>query len=276
MMLPDNNKRYFYLHDRLGSVRLVVDDTGAAQNSYTYNAFGESFPTECNEAVSNPFKFSGQFFDDEIGQYHLRARQYDPYISRFTNRDAADGKFEEPLSLHKYLYCQNEPISRIDPMGLWYEQIHRSFGKYGWGNDANRGVAPFDYARLDYDKPATNLLHPDWLLLHFKSKKDAYSDILRAIAIGNTRKFEYAVHEWQDTYTHSDREFHWGHGSDPSIDDVDWSDPDDVAAYRACDATTRMFEDMWFKNNIDDWLEDPLVELPTTNPWLSTAGTWAE
>jgi YD repeat-containing protein len=72
--------RYFYLHDRLGSVRLVIDTAGVVKNSYTYDAFGESFPTECNEAVSSPFKFSGQFFDDEIGQYHLRARQYDPHI----------------------------------------------------------------------------------------------------------------------------------------------------------------------------------------------------
>ncbi|MFA5252238.1 MAG: hypothetical protein WC454_06615, partial [Phycisphaerae bacterium] len=71
--------RYFYLHDRLGSVRLVINSAGDVNNTYTYNSFGEMFPTECNETVSNPFKFSGQFFDDEIGQYYLRARQYDPY-----------------------------------------------------------------------------------------------------------------------------------------------------------------------------------------------------
>ncbi|MBN1545811.1 MAG: RHS repeat-associated core domain-containing protein, partial [Syntrophaceae bacterium] len=61
---------------------------------------------------------SGQFFDNEIGQYHLRARQYDPYISRFTSRDPADGKFEEPMSFHRYLYCFNNPINMIDPLGL--------------------------------------------------------------------------------------------------------------------------------------------------------------
>jgi hypothetical protein len=26
--VPDNNEVYFYLHDRLGSVRLVIDDIG--------------------------------------------------------------------------------------------------------------------------------------------------------------------------------------------------------------------------------------------------------
>jgi RHS repeat-associated protein len=82
------------------------------------------FPTECAENIGNPFKFSGQFFDDEIGQYYLRARQYDPNIGRFTSRDPVDGKFEEPLTLHKYLYCTNNPINKIDPTGLWSPDIH--------------------------------------------------------------------------------------------------------------------------------------------------------
>jgi hypothetical protein len=39
--------KYFYLHDRLGSVRLVIDDEGAVHNDYTYEPFGEMFATEC-------------------------------------------------------------------------------------------------------------------------------------------------------------------------------------------------------------------------------------
>jgi RHS repeat-associated protein len=113
--------KYFYLHDRLGSVRLIVDDTGAVRNSYTYNPFGEMFPTECAENVSNPFKFTGQWFDSEIEQYYLRARQYDPVLMRFTARDGVAGTFEQPMSLHRYLYCENEPVSRIDLSGLLYE-----------------------------------------------------------------------------------------------------------------------------------------------------------
>jgi RHS repeat-associated protein len=113
--------KYFYLHDRLGSVRLVIDDTGAVQNSYTYNPFGESFASECTENVSNPFMFTGQWFDSEIDQYYLRARMYDPALMRFTGRDGVAGTFEQPMSLHRYLYCENEPVSRIDLSGLFYE-----------------------------------------------------------------------------------------------------------------------------------------------------------
>lgn len=74
--------------------------------------------TECpTDAISNPFKYTGQWFDSEIGQYYLRARQYDPHLGRFTTYDPVPGRFAEPLTLHKYLYCQNDPVNRIDPGG---------------------------------------------------------------------------------------------------------------------------------------------------------------
>ncbi len=112
-----SDPRYFYLHDRLGSVREIIDTDGDVVNSYTYNPFGEMFPTECNETVSNTFKFTGQFFDEEISQYYLRARMYDPALMRFTARDPLIGTREEPLTLHKYLYCLNNSINLTDPAG---------------------------------------------------------------------------------------------------------------------------------------------------------------
>ena len=63
--------------------------------------------------------FTGQYFDSEIDEYYLRARQYDPHIARFTARDPIFGQFEEPLTLHAYLYCGNDPLNYVDPSGLW-------------------------------------------------------------------------------------------------------------------------------------------------------------
>jgi RHS repeat-associated protein len=108
---------YFYIHDRLGSVRLVVNSVGDVNNTYTYNPFGEMFASECDESVYNPFKFTGQWYDSEIGQYYLRARQYDPALMRFGARDPVRGKYTEPLTLHRYLYCINAPTQYIDPTG---------------------------------------------------------------------------------------------------------------------------------------------------------------
>jgi hypothetical protein len=36
---------------------------------------------------------------------------------RFTSRDPVKGKQKEPLTLHKYLYCLNDPINRVDLSG---------------------------------------------------------------------------------------------------------------------------------------------------------------
>jgi len=52
-------------------MRLVIDDNGDVKNLYTYNPFGELFAAETTENVSNPFKFTGQWFDDEIEEYYL-------------------------------------------------------------------------------------------------------------------------------------------------------------------------------------------------------------
>lgn len=122
---PDEtiDEKFYYVHDRLGSVRLVVDyhkgtdDTVTAVNIYTYNPFGDHYTPDMTGSTYNPFQFTGQWYDAEIAQYHLRARMYDPTMMRFTTRDPVRGEQLEPLTLHRYLYCVNDPIDRIDPRG---------------------------------------------------------------------------------------------------------------------------------------------------------------
>jgi RHS repeat-associated protein len=108
--------RYFYIHDRTGSTRQIINTSGYVVRYYTYEPFGEVL--EEGGTLTNNMMFTGQYFDTEIDQYYLRARQYDPHISRFTTRDPIFGKFEEPLSLHRYLYCLNDPTNCTDPQGL--------------------------------------------------------------------------------------------------------------------------------------------------------------
>ena len=114
-------ERYFYLHDRLGSVRQIINSSGSVVNFYTYEPFGRCFAAECTETTENPFRFTGQWYDSEIGEYYLRARQYNPTIARFTARDPVFGSLEKPLMLHRYLYCGNDPSNRLDPRGMAYE-----------------------------------------------------------------------------------------------------------------------------------------------------------
>jgi len=88
---------------------------------YTYNPFGEVLETD--GTLDNGFMFAGQFYDSEIQQYYLRARDYNPHIYRFTARDPVDGQFEQPITLHKYLYCGNDPVNRIDLTGSSWQDF---------------------------------------------------------------------------------------------------------------------------------------------------------
>jgi len=131
----------FYMHDRLGSVKKIIDSSGSAVHYYIYDPFGQIL--ESNSALgapTNAFLFTGQWHDAEIDQYHLRARQYDPALMRFITRDPYDGNFDEPLTLHAYLYCLNEPIDHVDPSGEFLVDITlsqglsaglRGYGMYG-------------------------------------------------------------------------------------------------------------------------------------------------
>ena len=112
--------RYFCLADRIGSIRQVVDVNGNVVARYTFDPFGEAFATEVHEFITNAFRFTGQYFDAETGQYYMRARQYDPSIGRFTTRDPVTGNFKDPMSLHPYLYCMNDPINHLDPTGEFF------------------------------------------------------------------------------------------------------------------------------------------------------------
>jgi RHS repeat-associated protein len=110
---------YFYLHDRLGSVRQVIGIGATVENKYVYQPFGESFASEQAENVGNDIMFTGQYYDSEIEQYCLRARQYDPTAHRFASRDPLPGIGHRPLSLHQYLYCKNNPVNLVDPQGTF-------------------------------------------------------------------------------------------------------------------------------------------------------------
>ena len=114
----------FYLHDRLGSTRQVINKAGSVVRYYTFDPFGKKLEYgPPPSAAAYPFMFTGQYFDWEIGQYYLRARQYDPLLMRMTTIDPDRGEPLETLTLHKYLYCVNNPINKTDPSGEIYLNV---------------------------------------------------------------------------------------------------------------------------------------------------------
>ncbi len=50
---------------------------------------------------------------------YLRARYYNPQIGRFTSLDIEEGEISNPLDMNRYVYCRNNPIKYVDPMGMF-------------------------------------------------------------------------------------------------------------------------------------------------------------
>ena len=117
LMQQAGANKYYYLHDRLGSVRQVVNSSASVVNSYTYDPWGNQFSSETSETIDNHYQFANYHWDSTAGMFYLNARWYDPLVLRFTGRDPVNGKFNEPLMLHRYLYCANDPINGTDPTG---------------------------------------------------------------------------------------------------------------------------------------------------------------
>jgi RHS repeat-associated protein len=63
--------------------------------------------------VLPPFLFQGQLFDSDVGLYYLRARQYDPYLGRFLQRDPV-AYLDSP---NLYAAFGNNPTTMRDPSG---------------------------------------------------------------------------------------------------------------------------------------------------------------
>jgi RHS repeat-associated protein len=104
-----------YHTDGLGSVRAITDGSGDVVQTYQADEFG--IPALSQGTSTQPFGFTGEPQDPEDGLSCLRARMYDPSTGRFSQRDIAAGATQNPQSLNRYVYVQNNPIRFRDPSG---------------------------------------------------------------------------------------------------------------------------------------------------------------
>ena len=105
----------YYQLDHLGTPIAAHNAKGEAVWTAEYEAWGRIR----NETVSDglkaniPFRFQGQYYDEESGLHYNRFRYYDPEIGRFVSQD--------PIGLmggiNVYIYASN-PIEWVDPFGL--------------------------------------------------------------------------------------------------------------------------------------------------------------
>src|SRR5205814_2186996 len=76
----------WYLTDKLGTVRDIVETTGTVLDHLSYDSYGKVL-TESSAADGDRFKFAGREYDTETGLYYNRARYYDPTTGQFVSQD---------------------------------------------------------------------------------------------------------------------------------------------------------------------------------------------
>lgn len=110
-----DGSRAYVLSNGHGDITELQDESGQVLNRYSYDLWGNIISQE--ERVYNPFRYSGEYWDETSKLQYLRARWYDPSVGRFMNEDTYEGKLENPLSQNLYTYVENNPLTYIDPSG---------------------------------------------------------------------------------------------------------------------------------------------------------------
>ena len=111
----------YFVKDHLGSVRVIVDQAGTVREQNDYYPYGERCP-ESTYAVSsvNRYKFNGKEEQTvgDLGMLDYGARMYQAGIGRWFVSDPLAEKY---YSVSPYAYCGNDPINRVDPTGMIWE-----------------------------------------------------------------------------------------------------------------------------------------------------------
>lgn len=108
-----NTAQFYYYHgDHLDTPQLLTDKNKTIVWRAYYMPYGETLTLQ--NTVNNPFRFPGQYHDEETGLYYNYFRYYDPKTGKYITAD--------PIGLEGganiYSYALQNPINYIDPEGL--------------------------------------------------------------------------------------------------------------------------------------------------------------
>jgi RHS repeat-associated protein len=104
----------FYTRDGLGSIREALNSSGVLATRYDYDPFGQQ--TTIQQNLQTTFAYGGYFVHTASGLYLTLYRPLDSGGGRWLSRDPMG----ESFGINLYGYVGQNPVSRVDPLGLWF------------------------------------------------------------------------------------------------------------------------------------------------------------
>ena len=105
----------FYTHDGNKNVSEVIASDNAVAAHYEYAPFGAVILRRGESAAINPWRFSSEFADDELGCVCYNYRHYEPVTGRWLSRDPIG----ERGGIGLYTMCFNSCLLASDNFGLY-------------------------------------------------------------------------------------------------------------------------------------------------------------
>ncbi|MBQ4523075.1 MAG: hypothetical protein IJA10_09020 [Lachnospiraceae bacterium] len=109
-----------YIMDGHGSVTALAETNevgNVVTDTYTYDAYGNLLKK--TGTTENDYLYTGEQYNEATGLYYLRARYMNPETGTFISMDSYAGSLDNPVSLHKYLYANANPVMYTDPTGYF-------------------------------------------------------------------------------------------------------------------------------------------------------------
>ncbi|MGE3972869.1 MAG: RHS repeat domain-containing protein, partial [Porticoccaceae bacterium] len=131
----------FYQLDALDTPVAMTDSSGNTVTRTTFDAWGNIEQQIAGGVTQTPWQlpnynpdttgqaallssdgqvigYTGYQKDSDTGLYYAGARWYDPLTGSFNGMDPAFGKTESPISFHRYLYANTNPLFFVDLTGM--------------------------------------------------------------------------------------------------------------------------------------------------------------
>lgn len=126
--------RYYFQKNLQGDVARIFNANGYLVARYVYDAWGNHTVYDSNGNINtdknfigniNPFRYRGYYYDADTKLYYLKTRYYNPEVGRFISADSIEYLDPETINgLNLYAYCNNNPVSNVDPNGnKWWHWV---------------------------------------------------------------------------------------------------------------------------------------------------------